>query len=148
MEIVITGAEEFGAFAHRLKQASPELRREMYAGLNRATKPLKQSAKASAAARLPHRGGLAQRVARSRLSTRSRSGGPRVGVRIEATGMQQLALIDRGRVIHPTYGGRPRVAQSVNPGWFTLPMEAGAPLARRELDQAIQMVIRKIEAGI
>jgi len=150
VDIIITGAEEFGVLARHLKQAgSPNgLRKELYAGLNQATRPLKQAAKASAASRLPHRGGLAQRVARSRLSTRSRSGGTGLGIRIEAKGMDQLALIDRGTVRHPVYGRPPFVTQSVTPLWFTAPMWAGAPLVREELVQAIRRVAAKIEAGI
>lgn len=145
MEIIVTGADEFATLARHLKQAPIELRRELSAGLNQVTKPLKQSAKASAAARLPHRGGLGQQVAGSRLSTRRRA---QIGIRIEAKGLQQLALIDRGMVRHPVYGRGRWVNQSVVPGWFTLPMEAGAPLVRSELVEAIRKVIRKIEAGI
>jgi len=143
VDIVITGAEEFGVLARHLKQAgSGGLRKELLAALNQSTKPLKQAAKASAASRLPHRGGLAARVARSRLSTRTRG----LGIRIEAKGMDQLALIDRGIVRHPVYGRPPFVAQSITSLWFTAPMQAGAPLVREELVQAIRRVAAK--AGI
>ncbi len=150
MDLRITGAHQLGDLAKELRrqgEAGKGLRRELYKGIQRSTKPLKADAKASAAANLPHGGGLADLVAASKLSTRTRGGGKNVGVRIVATGkkVHDAAATDRGRLRHPTFG-RPRswVTQQIEPGWFTKPMEAGAGKVRRELLQAMERVARAI----
>lgn len=105
-------------------------RRKYYAGLNRATKPMKIAAKANAARALPKRGGLNRRVAANRLTTRSSRG----GVFVTEVGRSQGRLIDQGYLRHPVYGNRSVwVTQTVPGGWFTVPMKAGAPAGRREL---------------
>jgi hypothetical protein len=53
--------------------------------------------------------------------------------------------IDRGRVRHLTYGHKPWVLQDVRKGWFTDPLEAGAPEVRKDLTAAMDTVARKIE---
>lgn len=104
-----------------------DLSRELYRGLNRASTDLKRDAKDEAGRRLPRRGGLAARVANSRLST-GRRGGSNPGVVIRARGMDQLGLMDRGAVRHPVYGNREAwVTQDITGGWFSDPMEAGRP---------------------
>lgn len=141
----IQGANKLAAVAKALKQAGDkELQKELYAGLNRATKPLKADARAAALRELPKRGGLAQRVAKARLSTRRR-GGRDPGVRIVATGMRQLDQMDQGRVKHPVYGHRDRWAtQRIPTGWFTDSMKAGAPQVRRELVKTLDELAGKL----
>lgn len=147
-DLQVTGYEKFDAVARALKQAGDkELRKELSAGLNRATKTIRADAKQSAEDKLPRRGGLNKRVARARLSTK-RSGGRDPGVRIVAKGLEQLGLIDeRGLVRHPVYGNRGRwVTQDVKEaqGWFTDPMNAGADEARRALVKSLDEIARKL----
>ncbi len=149
MDLRITGAHQFGDLAKELRrqgESGKGLRKELYKSIQRSTRPLKADAKASAAATLPHRGGLADLVAASKLSTRTRGGGNRVGVRIVATGkkVRDVAAMDRGRLRRPTFGHKPWVTQQVEPGWFTKPMEAGADKVRREILQAMEKVARLI----
>lgn len=140
------GPDRLRRFGRNLReQGEKTLRREVYRGINRATKPMRANAKAAARARLPHRGGLAERVARSRLTTRTRLVGRNPSVRIIATSPDNVRRIDRGTVRHPVFGHTDRwVTQPVNPGWFTDPMEAGAVRARREVEQALRDVARQL----
>ncbi|HEV8569814.1 MAG TPA: hypothetical protein VGQ92_22465 [Actinoplanes sp.] len=148
VEIRIVGAEKFGILARALRQAADkDLQRELAAGLNRAAVPLRAEAKASALAVLPRRGGLAARVAGARLTTKRR-GGRNPRVRIEAKGMPQLRRIDRGSVRHLVYGHPPFVTQHVTAGWFTKPMEAGAPRVRAQMVRVLDEIARKIAAAI
>lgn len=128
-----------------------ELSRELYRGLNRATTKLRADAKAEAGRRLPQRGGLAARVAAARLSTRRR-GGRNPGVRIQASGMDQLARMDEGQVKHPVYGNRNVwVTQQISDGWFSEPMEAGKGEAAAAIEEALDdvaiQVARKVDGG-
>lgn len=107
-----------------------DTRRKYYAGLNRATKPMRAAAKGNAQRRLPKRGGLNQHVAKTRLVTRSN----RSGVYVTSVGRGQGRLIDQGRVRHPVFGNREVWRTTDVPrGWFTTPMQAGKPAARKEL---------------
>ena len=146
-DLRVEGADKFDVLAKALKRIGDKgLSKELYAGLNRATKPLKEAAKESAGENLPRRGGLNKRVAKARLSTRRR-GGRNPGVRIVAKGMAQLERIDKlGRVRHPVGGHRDRWVDQEIPeakGWFTEPMQAGAPEVRKELVKTLDDVARK-----
>lgn len=142
----ITGAEEFGRLSARLKDADKSIQREFSASLTRATKPMKAGAKKSALATLPSSGGLAARVASSRLSVRRSTRGKSIGVKIVAgSASSQLEQIDKGRVKHKTFGRLPWVSQSVASGWFTRPMLNSASDVRRELVKAMEDVARKLD---
>lgn len=146
VELSVQGADKLQQVAQALKQyGRGDLKKELYAGLNRATKPLRADVKRRGPERLPRRGGLAERVAKTRLSTR-RGLGRDPGVRIVAgtNAVKDPGAINRGRLVHPVYGHGPRVVQQVTPGWFTDPMQAGAPQVRDELLQVIDEVARKI----
>jgi hypothetical protein len=140
-----------GANAKRIaakfeKEAVKGLRRELRQGLNRATKPMIRAAREAALEDLPHRGGLNRIVAKSRMATRTRAD----GIRIVATGIDQLDLIDKsGVVVHPTYGHRPRVIQSIPPaqGWFTDTMEDQAEEPRKELVRVVLALARRLEGA-
>jgi len=148
VDLTVEGADKLRIVARALRDlGDKELSREVYRGLNRATIPLREDARRSAASRLPQRGGLADRVAKSKMTTRRRAG-RNPGITIRARGMPQLQGMDRGRVRHPVFGRGPWVTQRITPGWFTEPMEAGAPEVRRELlrvlDEAARELTRRI----
>ena len=140
-----------GANARRIaaafdRAAVKGLRKEIRQGLTRATKPMIRAARAEALDSLPHRNGLNRIVASSRMATRTRAD----GVRIVATGIDQLDLIDtKGIVVHPTYGRRPRVVQAIPAaqGWFTDTMQDRVEDPRRELIQVVNALARRLEAA-
>ena len=138
----IVGGEQFAAVARAFRQAEGELPRELVKALEKSAKPLQRDAKASAVANLPHSGGLNQIVAAARMTTRRRAN----GIRIVANGIDQLAMTNKGKVVHPTYGHRPRVVQMLPKArdWFTKPMRDGAPKVRRELIKALDEIARRI----
>ncbi|MEV6879735.1 hypothetical protein [Amycolatopsis sp. NPDC051128] len=141
------GAEKLAALAKRLKGAPKELRSELTKAVTKAVAPLKKSAKKSARDRLPQQGGLAKQVSKTTLRHKRKNTGRDVGIRIEAqtNAVKDPLRIDRGRVRHLTYGHKPWVLQDVRKGWFTDPLEAGAPEVRKDLTAAMDTVARKIE---
>lgn len=140
----VEGADKLRVVSRALKDlGDKDLSRGVFRGLNRATIPLREDARRSAATVLPQRGGLAERVARSRMTTRRRAG-RNPGISIQAKGMPQLRSMDRGMVRHPVYGRAPWVTQRITPGWFTEPMQAGAPEVRRELLQVLDDAAREL----
>lgn len=142
-------APDLKALSRDLKAAGrKDLRKELFAGLNRSTKPLRAAAKANALATLPSSGGLAARVAAANMSVRG--GGARVTIVARPSkrgGSFNPIEIDGGIVRHPIYGHGPAVAQHVKPGWFTDPMQEGADDVRDELLAGIDAVARKLAAG-
>ncbi len=146
-DISVTGAEKFASVAKALRQAGDkELQKELYSALNRATKPMRAEAKKSAEQNLPRTGGLNKRVARARMSTRRRAG-KNPGVKIVATGMSQLGLMDKGRVRHPVWGNRGHWVNQPIPqarDWFTRPMEDGAKDVRREIVKTLDAIAKKL----
>lgn len=138
----IRGGEKFNELAARIRKAEGELQHELTDALERSAPPLERAATKSAAANLPHRGGLAGIVASSGMSHQRRAG----GIRITARGISQLKLTNAGKVRHPVYGRSRFVTQAIPKArdWFYKPMRAGAPKVRRELVKALDKIARKI----
>jgi len=149
MDLRITGADQMLDVGKRLRAAGEQgkgLRKQMTAEIRDAAKPIYPKIKASAASRLSQRGGLARRVARSRISTKVRMGGRSVGVRIVGTNAYQIAAMNRGRLRHPVYGNRSVwVTQKIKPGWFSDPIKAEARSLQRAALKAVEKVGRQVE---
>jgi hypothetical protein len=148
---VRTAPEQLRALSRALKEAGDRgLRKELNAGLNRATKPMTAAARQNYRQRLPKRGGLNQRGARARMTTQKRTGRD-PSIRIVATGMGlDLRAVDAGLIRHPVFQSQrnpdpPWVSQRIRPDTFTDAMIETAPQARREVDVAMQRVADKVE---
>lgn len=143
------GAEALERVARRLKDAGEVgLRRELLAAIRKAAKPIPAAAKASALDKLPRRGGLAARVAASRIGIRTRTTGRNVGIRVEAKGLYNLRRMDAGTVRHPDFGNRDRwFSQPVPEGWFSKPAEAAAGDVRGEIEDAMNTIADRIGGG-
>jgi hypothetical protein len=154
--ITVNGADEFARLSRQLKEAGQKgLQREFTQAISRSVKPLKAELPASARTHLPRRGGLAERVAGSRIGFTRRTSGRGVGLRVQAKNAYHLAQMDKGFVRHPVFKRRGEesrsfvwVTQRVIPGWFTDPTDAAAPRIRREVLRAMDDVARKINAGL
>lgn len=155
MEIIITGADEFATLARRLKEAgAKDLRKELYAGINRSVKPLKQDVKDSTGDYLP--GGYAGVITASiKIRVSRRGSGSSPGIRLLAKastpsgGARELARLDKGWLRHPLWGNRKHwYPQRIASGFYTHTLEQDAPRVRIELVEAIRKVAAKIEAGI
>lgn len=142
--IEVTGGNQLHVVAARLRrEAHGDLDRELQAALERASKPLRADAKASALQHLPHAGGLNVLVANAAMIVRRRSG----GIQIVAKGISQLARTNSGEVRHPVYGNREAWVTQVIPrarNWFYKPMQDGADTVARELKKALDKVAEKI----
>lgn len=150
MDLRVTGAESLAHLARDLKAVGEkDLRRELFRGIQRAAKPLKAAARQAALDELPAAGGLAERVAGSKFSVRTRAGRD-PSVRVVGAGDLDLRSLNRGRLRHPVYGHRSRwVDQAVPPGWFDNAMERTADGAvRDEVLHAIEVVRAKLGAGL
>lgn len=146
--IQVEGVQVFTALARALKTYGDKgLRSEFYAGINSSTKPLIADVRTSAINRLPSKGGLGPRVAKSKITTKRRMSGKAAGVRISGASTYDLRSIDRGRVRHPVFGHPPWVNQKVKPGFWTEPLQAGAPQVRRALEKVLNDIARKLGGG-
>jgi hypothetical protein len=143
------GAEDLDRLGKRLKaMGDGGLRSELLAGIRKAAKPLPQAVRASALEKLPQRGGLAARIAGSRMSTRTRLSGNNVGVRFEAKGVYNLRRMDRGQVRHMAFGNpKSWHTQEIPEGWFSQPIEDIAPDVRDDVNEAMSNVADKITGG-
>jgi hypothetical protein len=146
---VRANAPDLKDLSRDLKRAGRnDLRKELFAGLNRSTKPLRAAARASALDRLPSRGGLNRRVAAANITVRG--GGAKVTIVARPSkrgGTFNPAEIDEGTVRHPTFGDPPTVSQDVPTGWFSAPILEGADTVREELLDAIEVVAHELANG-
>jgi hypothetical protein len=152
-DLRVSGAEKLSALARDLKDAGTPVavKREIYRGLNRATKTFRGNLRQSARVTLPASGGLAARVAGSGYTTRVRTvaGNPSVRIRVAAKKKAPVDVnqADRGSVTHPTFGHKPTRTQPVTPGWFETPWKEEADDVRKELLQVIDDAAAKIRRG-
>ena len=141
------GAAQLAALAKALKDAGNKgLQRELTKGITQAVKPLKAAVAASARAKLPSSGGLAERAAGIPIRSRRNKSGLRV-VATGRGGMKNVKALDAGTVRHPVYGRSAWVSQSVTPGFWTEPTEELAPEVRAQVEKAMDVVARKIEGS-
>lgn len=144
-DLRIEGAEQLDALARRLKAAGDGgLRRELLAGIRRAAAPLPSAARASALTTLPTAGGLAGRVAASRMAIRTRLTGANLGVRVEAKSLWGLRAMDAGTVRHPVFGRGAWVTQPIADGWFSAAMKERAGDVQMEVRDAMERVARQV----
>lgn len=152
MATVEGGARDLERVARRLKETGrKDLRKDLLAGIRKEGKDTVKDIKASAAAELPHRGGLAELVSRSSYGIRTRMSGNSIGVRVQGTSrsVKSLRALNAGRLRHPVYGNRNVwVEQQVEPGWFDKPIERDADNIRRGVDRVLDDIARRIERGI
>jgi hypothetical protein len=140
----VRGAEQLVTVARKLRAAGDrDLRREMLRGMRAAVKPSGQEAKANAMQRLPHRGGLAQLVASSRISTRIKlTGNPRV--QVVARNESAIRNADAGKIRHPVWGSDHWVTQRVTPGWWSDAMRKNDRRTAREMSAVLDRIHRQL----
>lgn len=143
---LIAPEEDLKRIGKELKGAPQELRRELFRGINRATKPARQQALAELVDVLPDSGGASTVIRKNtKLNTRRNMRGRNVGVRITAKSPRTVQLMNRGILRHPVFGNRSIwVNQDIKPGWFTRPMENSADDVRSEIMSAVERVTNQI----
>lgn len=142
----VRGAEQFSALAKRFKEAGrKDLTSELYRGINRATKPLKQEVKAKLPEYLP--AGYVQYLGpKLKLTTSKRTSAKAPGVIIRARSNSRLDNVDAGDLRHPLFGiKRYWFDTSVKPGFFSEVLMDNADEVKKALQQAMDDVAKKIE---
>jgi hypothetical protein len=147
VSVEIRGGEKFAAVAAKLRSSNKELRPRLYKVISQATSPLKRNIRSSARSMLPSRGGLANLIARSSLTTKKSVAARSAGVRIVGSSKNDIKKIDKGRLRHPTFSHRPWVTQSVPAGYFTKPMTEGAPAVAAKIEAEVDVLSAEIEAA-
>lgn len=146
----VEGAEQVQSLAQSIRTHADRksLQRELYSGLNRASKGIRANMKGAIPAAVPHRGGLAAITTKgARLQTRTAGGGANPGVRIVASSKRgQLVNLNAGRLRHPVYGHGPWVQQTrgIDPGFLDTEFDKASPDVQRELLRVIEDIARRI----
>ena len=160
-EIRITGAEQLRALGKDLRAMGEEgkgFRKELLSSMRAAGKPVIGELRKSARDVLPKKGGLNEFIATSNIVVRNSLAGNKVGTRIVARkagggkGWHDLEAFDNGSFRHPTRGRKAEahlkrikwVQQSCTPGWFSKPLNEGAPKQREALLAAMSITEAKI----
>jgi hypothetical protein len=103
---------------------------------------------------LPHRGGLAYRIAGVRGTVSTRTGLRSAGVILSFRKPRVLGYIDKGLIPHPVYAdvNRPRASwtwrtQSIRPGLVTAAFQRHEAQAKAAVEQAVLDAASTIHAG-
>ena len=150
----IRGAEDIDRLvkAIRTHADSKTLRRELYSGLNRASKPIRAELEEAIPLALPKRGGLAALYQRETKFTATAKSGRLAGVSIRGRARGRDArLLTRGRLRHPVWGNRENwVEQTVGLDADALPkvFDNQKPEVQRAILRVMNDVARKLTEGI
>jgi hypothetical protein len=147
VEVEFGGADEFRALGKRLEDAGGKgVITEAIGHAVQSFLPQMRAAVAKGAERLPKRGGLAARVARTNLSitVTNKNGVYSAKVKALPNAVADPAALNRGRAGHPVYGRKPNVYQKVPPGWFSDPLKVLRPQIAAAITAAVEQALRKI----
>jgi len=148
------GPYQLRVLSRRLREAGKEgqgLRRELYAAINRAAKPLAAEIKdpANLRSHMPNR--YADTLARDLNVSAAKRAGRDPGVTIRArTGRgrkRKVGLLDQGVIVHPVFGDREdwkSQTKGMHSGFFDDPARRAAPEIRKQVGQAMAAVAKKI----
>lgn len=136
------------AKATAFRNFDPVLKRELSKRIRQATEPLKAEIAASALAKLPKAGGLAQLIAESKTTTTVTLAGNKTGVRLRTRSPRSIKTIDQGKVRHPVYGNRKVwVDEDVKPDFWTEPVEKSKPEITAAVNTAVHSVLEEIRTA-
>lgn len=151
MDVTLRGSDDVDALVRRIRTHADAkaIRKELYAGLNRVTKPVREDMKASIGPSLPSRGGLAALVMAKASLTTSATSGRNAGVRIRARHKDyDLKRLNQGRLRHPVFGNRRVWVQQtagINPGFLDDSFEKQKPEIARGVLRVLDEIARKVE---
>lgn len=134
--------------AIRTHADSKALRKELFSGLNRATKEIRGQMIEVIPAALPRRGGLADQMKARTTSRTSAKAGKYAGVSMafRAKGMDIRTLTGK-RLRHPVYGNRSRwvnQTEGVEPALFMGEFDKQKPEIQRQIMKVLDEVARKV----
>lgn len=147
-EVSVTASEQFKRIKKALKEAPAELRKEFLRNMRTAMARLRIEVPESAMETLPKRGGLAETIAKSKYSIRSRAN----GMIFRMDNKDVLRYIDQGVVRHPVFARKDEsrdqwtwVEQKVEPHFWTDPTEKAKPEIIAAMVEAMDETARKLE---
>lgn len=150
VDLDVRGADDIDALVKRIREHadSKALRKELFQGLNRATKEMRGELIEVIPAALPRRGGLADRVKARTTSRTSAKGGKWAGVsmRFAARGHDIRTLTGK-RLRHPVFGNRKvwvNQAEGVEPSLFMAKFEDQKPHLQDAILRVMNDVARKV----
>lgn len=156
-DVSIKGAEDVDNLvrAIRTHADAKALRKELYSGINRVSKRIREAMKASSAdpANLPSRDGLQALIVKHQSVTTSAVAGKWAGVRIKVQGRSGGpdvgSIMRTGRVLHPTFGRGRFVSQSegIKPRWMDETFEHQKDEVQKAILQVMEDVARKVTGG-
>lgn len=147
MSVSVRGADDFADLAARIRRHADRksLQKELYAGLNRATKDLREGMKQTLATELDAGDAAAVLSAQLGLQARGR-GGREAGIRIITSRKHDYRSLNEGKLRHPVFGNRSVwVSQPVRPRLLEHRFEDEKPEIRRAIKRVMDEVARKVE---
>jgi len=145
-------SREIRLLAQRLRIAGQgDLQKQLLRDIRATTKPTIRKVRANALATLPRRGGLAAKVAASKIGTRTRTtSGQSAGVFIKGTDPRiNLNRINAGQLRHPVFGNRRNWReQSVRAGWFDDPIKGDLPHILGSIRGVVADINARITRGL
>lgn len=152
-DIEVRGAEDIDQLVKAIREHADAkaLRKELYAGLNRATKNIRGELIEVIPAALPNRGGLADLMkAKARSRTTAKAGKwAGVSMRFESKGHDIRTLTGK-RLRHPVFGNRSRwVTQTagVEPSVFLAKFEEQTPRLQDAVLRVLNDIAQKVANG-
>lgn len=155
----IKGADDFLKLSKALKAAGQtEFRKELHKGMRNAARPLIPEIRDAARQKLPHRGGLNERIAKKPYQAQVRTGSSTAGVRIVGSKVEPR-INAQGRVAHPVFGrtgkpkkpgGRNTVVQQVPAarGYFDRTLQEKGPQIRVAVAGALNDFAQRLARGV
>lgn len=128
------------------KAADKVIQKRLRTGLQAAGKPLAERVVREGSDAMPHRGGLAARIAASRPGITASLAAKNVSVSVRITNRQKDALgaLDGGTLRHPVFKTGAWVAQSVPANQFSEAFKRGAPAATDAVNAEIGKALGEI----
>ena len=140
------------ALAIRKEGGNPQVAQDIGKGLRRSRSAIREAFRSSVLAKLPASGGLNRWAAaadfRSPVRVSARTAQMNITVSRAGLGVDDMAGLDDGRIIHPRWGRGPWYNQGVQPGTVSNPIvdEGGDRLEEAVEDAAGGVVERIIRA--
>ncbi|GGO86610.1 hypothetical protein GCM10011584_09340 [Nocardioides phosphati] len=152
-DVELRGGDAIDALVRRIRTHADKkaIQKDLYSGLNRVSKPVREDMKASTGEpeNLPTEGGLQALAMRKQSVVANVRGGRNAGLRILVRGKKgfDLGSIHRtGRLRRPVFGGRfVTQTEGVQPHWMDKTFEEQRPVVAREMVRVLQDIARRVE---
>lgn len=148
----VRGTLRLRQVARLLREAKPELRKELSAGIRRPLKPFTAEVRKEVPGSVPSRyAGVLAPLIRTSFSTGLRGGGLGYTFEVYAKGRKEdrdVRAVNAGRLRHPLFGSREWwIDQRVRGGFVDRPVDKLGQQIAKEVDAAVEKVAAKIEKG-